>query len=65
MKTQKTPVSRATAASKFTGSGSSRLADPRTRNPLPDDEEDEDDLDLSLDDGLEDLNYDFDDDDEF
>ena len=64
MKTQQLPVSRGTASSRFTGSGSSGIADPKTRKSLPDDE-DEDDLDLSLDDGLVDLDYDFDDDDEF
>lgn len=52
------------ASSKLTGSGSSRIADPKTRKPLLDDEDD-DDLDLSLDDDLEDLDYDFDDDDEY
>ena len=64
MKTQTTPVSRVMASSKLTGSGSSRIADPKTRKPLLDDEDD-DDLDLSLDDDLEDLDYDFDDDDEY
>jgi hypothetical protein len=64
MKTQKKPVSRVNPTSKFTGSGSSRIADPKNRNP-PQDDEDDDDLDLNLDDDLEDLNYDFDDEDEY
>jgi hypothetical protein len=64
MKTQKKPVSRVNTSSNFTGSGSSRIADPKTRNPLQDDE-DEDELDLNLEDDLEDLNYDFDDEDEY
>lgn len=64
MKTQKNPVSKVNSSSKFAGSGSSRIADPKTSKPLLD-EEDDDDLDLALDDDLGDLNYDFDEDDEY
>lgn len=64
MKTPMKPVNRVNPTSKFAGSGSSRFSDPQTRKPLFDDEDD-DDLDLSLEDDIGDLNYDFDDDDEY
>jgi len=64
MKTQKKPVSKVNSSSKFAGSGSSRIADPKVSKPLLDDEDD-DDLDMALDDDLGELNYDFDDDDEY